>query len=162
VPFLMMVDQAEVHPAVGWLLLAAAILLALATVYRVGVRPIVQVGLEVRELLRDLRGYPGRPGHPAVPGLVERVGVNTSKLDSLAGSLEEHLVWSRQTTDHLAQLVDDHLVAAEVTRQEGHREATHLWDAIGEIAKHGGLTIERPTDARTRRGDRDHPTEETP
>lgn len=154
-----MLDQAGTHPAVGWLLLLAAILVALATIYRVGVRPIVQVGLEVRELLRDLRGYPGRPGHPPVPGMVERVNVNTGKLDQLAGALEEHLEWSRTTTDHLTQLVDDHLVAAEVTRQEGHREAAHLWDAIGEIAKHGGLTIERPPQARTRRDDRP-PTEE--
>lgn len=154
-----LLGQAETHPAVGWLLLAAAVLVALATVYRVGIRPIIVVGLEVRELLRDLRGYPGRPGHPPVPGMVERVAHNTGKLDQLAVQLDEHLEWSRRTTDQLHQLVDDHLVAGEVTRQEGHREAAHLWDAIGEIAKHGGLTIERPPETRTRRDD--PPTEET-
>jgi hypothetical protein len=153
-----LLGQAETHPAVGWLLLLSAILVALATIYRVGVRPIVQVGLEVRELLRDLRGYPGRPGHPPVPGLVDRVNFNTGKLDQLAGQLEEHLEWSRATTDQLHQVVEDHLVAGEVTRQEGHREAAHLWDAIGEIAKHGGLTIQRPPETRSRRDD----TEETP
>jgi hypothetical protein len=156
---LAVLEDPNTHPAVGWLLLLAAILVALATVYRVGVRPFVQVGLEGRELLRDLRGYPGRPGHPPVPGMVERVAVNTGKLDQLGEALAEHLEWSRITTDALHKVVEEHLVEAERTRQEGHREAAHLWDAIGEIAKHGGLTIQRPPESRTRRGD--PPTEET-
>lgn len=149
----------ELHPAAAALIAVAAVLTAGATVWRFGLGPIVRLGLELRELLQDLRGVPPRPGHPAVPGLFAQASSNGQQLEHLADKLEEHLAWARQTSEHLDRVVEEHLVQSEVTRQEGHREAAHLWDAIGEIARHGGLTIHRPESARTRRTD---PPEENP
>ena len=118
-----------VPPAVGVLLAAAAAVTAVATLHRYLVRPIVQVGLEVRELLRDLRGYPGRPGHPPRPGLVEEV-------HDLKGQLAEHLEWAEETTTRIQADVRAHLLQQEHTRQEGHREAAKLWDALAALSGH--------------------------
>lgn len=118
-----------IHPAVGLILGAAAVVTAAATLHRFLVRPIVQVGLEVRELLRDLRGYPGRPGHPPRAGLVEEV-------HELKGQLASHLVWSEETTASIQEAIQEHLVESERTRQEGHREAAKLWDALAALSGH--------------------------
>jgi hypothetical protein len=144
----------ELHPAAAALVAVAAVLTAGATVWRFGLGPVVRLGLDLRELLLDLKGTPSRPGHPAVPGVLDQVAVNTVKLDDISSKLEEHLTWSRITAEHMDRVVEEHLVESERTRQAGHTEATHLWDAIGEIARHGGLTIERPPGVKTRRDDR--------
>lgn len=108
----------------------AAVLAALAVIIRLAVRPLVQVALEVREVMRDLRGYPGRPGHPPRPGLLQQV------LD-LDAKVEEHLVWSRE-------FVEQYLADA---RQEG----VQLLETIEAVHKSGHDP--RDPDARTRATD---------
>lgn len=148
----------ELHPLAATLVAVAAVLTAGATVWRFGLGPIVRLGLDLRELLQDLRGAPARPGHPAVPGVLDQVAVNTAKLDSIGGQLTDHLEWSKRMTGQLEEVLAEHLVETERTRRAGHEEAGHLWDAIAEIARHGGLTVLRPPGVRTRRDD--PPTEE--
>ena len=117
------------HPAAAVVVAVAAVLTAVVTIYRFGLAPVIQLGLEVRELLRDLRGYPGRPGHPPRPGLVEQVG-------QLDHKLEAHLAWAEEHVGALQAAVQDHLVEAERTRQEGHREASKLWAALEALSGH--------------------------
>jgi hypothetical protein len=112
----------------------AAVLAALAVIIRLAVRPLVVISLEIREVMRDLRGYPGRPGHPPRPGLLQQV------LD-LDAKVEEHLTWSRE-------FVEQYLADA---RQEG----VQLLETIEAVHNSG----HRDPDARTRASD---PPEEKP
>lgn len=125
-------DFAGVHPAVAWVLGIATVLSALAVIYRVALRPLTKLGLEVRELLRDLRGYPGRPGHPARPGLLQQV------LD-LDAKVEEHLEWSRG-------FVEEYLGRAQ-------EESTQLLATIEAV--HTAQPHTRPPTVRTRATDRE-------
>ncbi len=120
----------------AWVLGIATVLSALAVIYRLGVRPLTKLGLEVRELLRDLRGYPGRPGHPPRPGLLQQV------LD-LDAKVEEHLEWSKG-------FVEEYLGQAK-------RESTQLLATIEAV--HTAQPHTRPPTVRTRATDRedDHP-----
>lgn len=118
----------------GWLLLAAAIATASATIWRLVVRPSAAIALEVRELLRDLRGYPGRPGHPPRPGLL----VQVLELDA---KVEEHLAWSRD-------FVEEYLGQAKA-------ESTQLLATIEAV--HGAP---RDSTTRSRVGDRTTTTED--
>lgn len=114
----------------AWLLATAGVLSALAVILRLAVRPLVQVGLEIREVMRDLRGYPGRPGHPPRPGLLQQV------LD-LDAKVEAHLEWSRE-------FVEEYLSTAR-------QESTQLLATIEAVHQEGH---DRPPDARTRATDR--------
>lgn len=111
-------DLAGVHPAVAWVLATAGVLSALAVIYRLAVRPMTKVALEVRELLRDLRGYPGRPGHPPRPGLLEQV----LELDH---KVEEHLEWSRGfVEEYMGKALDEStqlLATIEAVHSDPHR-----------------------------------------
>lgn len=138
----------ELHPAAAALVAVAAILTAGATVWRFGLGPIVRLGLELRELLQDLRGLPADPdrGRPARPGLVAAVASVDSKL-------EDHLAWSASMTQELKDSIQEHLSDAETTRQAGHREAERMWAALEALSGH------RDADLRTRHDD---PHEEHP
>lgn len=111
-------ELSGIHPAVAWVLATAGVLSALAVIFRLAVRPITRMALEVRELLRDLRGYPGRPGHPARPGLLEQV----LELDH---KVEEHLEWSRGfVEEYMGKALDEStqlLATIEAVHTEGHR-----------------------------------------
>jgi hypothetical protein len=129
-----MADLSGMHPVAYWVLAAAMLLSALAVIYRLAVRPLTKLGLEVRELLRDLRGYPGRSGHPPRPGLLQQV------LD-LDAKVEEHLDWSRG-------FVEEYLGRAQ-------EESTQLLATIEAVhaAEHQDHHARPPT-ARTRADDR--------
>lgn len=150
--------MSEVPTAVAVIIGLAAVVTALATLHRYLVRPTVAIGLEVRELLRDLRGYPGRPGHPPRPGLVETVAAQVATTAELEHKLEAHLEWAEQTTGRMEGAIQEHLVESERTRQAGHREAQKLWEAMAALSGH------RDADMRTRHDDpeRTDDPEETP
>lgn len=152
------------HPAVAWLIGAAAVVTAIATIYRYAWRPVVGFALEVRELVRDLTGYPGRPGYPSRPGMVETVNGNSGRIERLARQLDDHLAWSRNVTGLIESALHDHMIESERTRQEAHKEAAALWEAVGELAKleHKHEHDPRPPDARTRRDDEPRGTPNDP
>lgn len=132
----------DLHPAAAALVAVAAVLTAGATVWRFGLGPVVRLGLELRELLQDLRGVPADPerGRPARPGLISAVAAVDSKL-------EDHLVWSAGMTQELKDSIQEHLAEAEHTRQAGHREAERMWAALEALSGH------RDADMRTRHDD---------
>jgi hypothetical protein len=160
-------DLTAIHPGLAGIIVAGAIVTALYSLHRYAVRPVVQVALEVRELLRDLRGYPGRPGYPARPGLVEAVTAQERTMAehlvwsaALDHRFTEHLVWSEEITEQIqaaianvTAAVDRHLSESERTRRAGHQEATKMWAALEALAP-------RDPTLRTRRDD--DTTEETP
>lgn len=131
-------------PQWAWLVVAAAGVLSAAVVLlRVLILPTLRLGLELRELLQDIRGTPDRgPGRPARPGLVEALAV-------MQASFEAH-------REHMAETLSAYLVEQERTRQLSHQEAAELWHAVAELAARGGMTIgprPRRPDARTRADD---------
>ena len=58
---------------VGHLLAAAAIVAALAGLYRYVVRPISKAIATIAQIGVDWYGREGDPGHPRVPGVMERL-----------------------------------------------------------------------------------------
>lgn len=151
-----MIDGLQVHPALLWLVVAATVVSAIATLHRFIFLPAVKLGLDVRELLLDLRGHPARPGHPGRSGLLDQVAELDRQLkahlewsEELDRKLKAHLVWSEHNATELRRIINDHLAAANRVRLAGHEEARQLWAAIEALSHHPV----RPGSSRTRRTD---------
>jgi len=90
----------------------AAVLAALATIWRLGILPTYRLGRRVDIFLDDWFGEPARPGRPGVPSMPARIATVEEDLARLREDLADHLEESTaDRADLRARIVaeaDDH------------------------------------------------------
>ncbi|HEU5475703.1 MAG TPA: hypothetical protein VFV67_34110 [Actinophytocola sp.] len=75
------------HPAVAWLVFAAAIVTALGVLWRSVGRPVLRTAKKASNFIDDVVGEPARPGVPARPGLMDRVQAVEKRLTAIEHEL---------------------------------------------------------------------------